>query len=417
MTRDCYGTLPDFSPYGYRIIEQLGLNCAGGRSTYKAIDNQTQKLVVIKQFQFNNFGSSWSGFKACEREIDVLRRLNHPGIPHYLDSWQTPTGFCMLQEYVHASPLASHRQFSPQDAKHLAISILKILIYLQNQNPPVFHRDIKPENILVDDEGRVTLVDFGFARIGDENRTASSVVVGTSGFMPPEQLLSRQLTTGSDVYSLGATLVCLLAGLKSASITDLIDETYCININLLPQSLTPNFKFWLKKMVAPKLSDRFPNAVTALRALQSGEVLVFTNNETRVSFYFKQIEPTLTRIICVAALVILGSLSFGVLGLVLNTSTPPNANGATGIPCIGFFCNVTQKVNQNALFTPIGSAINGLVTIVNVGFGLYYMGQGYVIARKINRDQKEWKQNAFSMGTSLGVLFILYFLSLALTKN
>jgi serine/threonine protein kinase len=61
--------------------------------------------------------------------------------------------------------------------------------------------------------------------------------------MPPEQLLSRQLTTGSDLYSLGATLVCLLAGLKSASITDLIDETYCININLLPQSLTLTLRF------------------------------------------------------------------------------------------------------------------------------------------------------------------------------
>lgn len=93
--------------------------------------------------------------------------------------------------------------------------------------------------------------------------------------------------------------------------------------------------------------------------------------------------------------------------------TPPNANGATGITCIGFFCNVAQKVNQNALFTPIGSAINGLVTIVNVGFGLYYMGQGYGLARKINRNQEEWKQDAFSMGTSLGFIVLTFVISLA----
>jgi len=65
------------------------------------------------------------------------------------------------------------------------------------------HRDIKPENVLVDrqEELKVYLVDFGFAHIGSGEVAASSVVKGTLGFMPPEQMFNRQLTEASDLYS------------------------------------------------------------------------------------------------------------------------------------------------------------------------------------------------------------------------
>ena len=78
--------LPDFSTLGYQVIRELGHNYIGGRITYLATNLRTQQPVVVKQFHFAKFSSDWSGFKAYEREIQVLQGLNHPGIPRYLDS-------------------------------------------------------------------------------------------------------------------------------------------------------------------------------------------------------------------------------------------------------------------------------------------------------------------------------------------
>ncbi len=188
----------------------------------------------------------------------------------YIDSlsaFEIATGFCMVQGYKDALSLAVTRDFTLPEVKQIAGAVLKILVYLQNCIPPVLHRDIKPENILLDNCGNVTLVDFGFARIGGNDLAASSVVMGTSGFMPPEQLLGRQLTEASDLYSLGATLICLLAGIKSANLGDFIDETYSINVKYLLPNLDSDFRWWLGKMVAPRVSDRFSTAAAAIAAL------------------------------------------------------------------------------------------------------------------------------------------------------
>jgi serine/threonine protein kinase len=77
---------PDFSKLGYQVIRELGHNYVGGRITYLATNLRIQQSVVVKQFHFAKFSSDWSGFKAYEREIQVLQGLNHPGIPRYLDS-------------------------------------------------------------------------------------------------------------------------------------------------------------------------------------------------------------------------------------------------------------------------------------------------------------------------------------------
>lgn len=97
---------PDFSPKGYHIIEELGHNHAGGRVTYLAstlASNHPEEKVVIKEFQFaKNAGNSWAEYDAYQREIEVLQGLNHPGIPRYLNSFETAQGFCLVQEYKNA---------------------------------------------------------------------------------------------------------------------------------------------------------------------------------------------------------------------------------------------------------------------------------------------------------------------------
>ncbi|MEG3986361.1 serine/threonine-protein kinase [Microcoleus sp. S28C3] len=264
---------PDFSNYGYQVTRELGHNRAGGRVTYLATEINTERSVVVKQFQFAQTGANWAQYQAYEKEIEILRALDNPNIPRYLDSFQTASGFCMVQEYKDANSLATSPQQTPQKTKQIAISVLEILKYLQNRVPPVIHRDLKPENILVDDRLNVSLVDFGFARIGGGEVAASSVVKGTLGFMPPEQMFNRQLTVASDLYSLGATLICLLIGINSTEIGSLMDDTGRINFkHRLPQ-LTPQFLDWLQKMVEPNFKHRYSSADAALNDLISLEVV------------------------------------------------------------------------------------------------------------------------------------------------
>ena len=275
---------PDFSEYGYQVETQLGQNQTGGRVTYQAIHLQSGQPVVIKQFQFLQ-ANNWAAYETYEREIQVLKQLNHPGIPRYLNDFETPTSLCLVTEYKNAPSLAVRRNFTPQQIKEIAIAVLEVLVCLQSACPPVIHRDIKPENILVDssDGIKIYLVDFGFAHISSEELAASSVVKGTLGFMPPEQMFNRQLTEASDLYSLGATLICLLTGTKSAEIGNLIDEANRINVKQLKLKLERQFRRWLEKMVSLSLKDRYPNAAEALKALEKIDVIDERSNSARLA--------------------------------------------------------------------------------------------------------------------------------------
>lgn len=259
---------PNFSSHGYQVIQELGLNREAGRITYLANVLNSEVQVVIKEFRFANSGADWSGFKAYQREIEVLQQLHHPRIPRYLDSFETPSGFCLVQEYKKAPSLAERYSFTLEQIQQIAISVLEILVYLQQRTPPVIHRDIKPENILVDEELNAYLVDFGFARIRDGELALSSVAGGTIGFMPPEEQFGRALTTASDLYSLGATLICLVTGTRSVGVGKLINDDYRFNFHSLFPKLPARFGQWLTKMVEPNLKFRYGDATLALTALQ-----------------------------------------------------------------------------------------------------------------------------------------------------
>ena len=260
----------DLSHQGYQIDRVLGQNVNGGRVTYLATDLEADRSVVIKQFQFATIGNRWSDYDTYQREVEILQQLEHPNIPKYLTSWETPNGFCLVQEYKSGLTLAdSGRDFSLETVKQIAIELLEILIYLQAQNPSIIHRDIKPENILIDDRDRVYLIDFGFARNAHTEQNASSTIKGTLGFMPPEQLFNRPLTKAADLYGVGVTLVCLLTGRKSMEISQLIDVNYRLDLRSHLGQLPPRFLDWLTQMTDPNPEQRYPDARTALTALQS----------------------------------------------------------------------------------------------------------------------------------------------------
>ncbi|WP_019507761.1 serine/threonine-protein kinase [Pleurocapsa sp. PCC 7319] len=260
---------PNLTNHGYEINTELGRNREGGRITWQGINLTNQQTVIVKQFCFATTDSSWSGYKAYEQEIQVLEKLNHPRIPRYLESIETEDGFCLIQEYKPASNLKNFRQLTLLEIKQIALELLDILIYLQQQNPPILHRDLKPENILLDQQLNVYLVDFGFASLGSREVSGSSVFQGTPGFMAPEQIIKP--TLASDIYSLGITIVCLLTNKDITEIRNLAskDDPYQLDLKSLLPKLDRQFRHWLSKMTYSKASKRFPDALTAKNALLS----------------------------------------------------------------------------------------------------------------------------------------------------
>lgn len=260
----------------YQVEQSLGKKA--GRQTLLARDLQTQELVVVKLLTFNH-EFEWDDLKLFEREAETLKSLNHPAIPRYLDYFEleSPTykGVALVQSYINAKSLDQHlkagRSFSETDVQQLGQSLLEILIYLHGQSPPVVHRDIKPSNILLGDRsgttvGQVYLVDFGSVQTLVAHEGSTITVVGTYGYMPPEQYGGRA-TPASDLYGLGATLICLATGRHPADLPQANLRIQFKSSATLNEAMTG----WLEWMTEPAIDRRLQSAQEALRVLQEGK--------------------------------------------------------------------------------------------------------------------------------------------------
>ncbi|MBF2021133.1 MAG: serine/threonine protein kinase [Hydrococcus sp. C42_A2020_068] len=276
----------------YEIQKQLGKKA--GRQTFLARDLQTQELVVIKLLTFGE-DFEWKHLELFEREAQTLRNLSHPAIPRYLNHFDVNLpnfkGFALVQTYIDAKSLEeqlnSGRTFNQEEVKELAKSLLEILIYLHGQNPPVIHRDIKPSNILLTNRsghsvGQVYLVDFGAVQTLAAREGATMTLVGTYGYMPPEQFGGR-VVPASDLYSLGATLIYLFTGTPPA---DLPQKDLRIEFEKFT-NLSPALRNWLRRMTEPSLERRFQSAeqaLQALEALESSQLVPLTPSEISQPF-------------------------------------------------------------------------------------------------------------------------------------
>ena len=231
----------------YQPIRELGRDEEAKTVTYLGKDNAIDRPIILKRFFLAK-----SDLQAYQSQIQTLRELNHPGIPPYLDCFQTPDGFCLVQEYKQAKYLAESNNFTPDEIKRIGISVLEILVYLQQQNTPVIHGNIKPENILIDEGLNVYLVDFGL----------TAMTTATSG------LPTSELTETTDIYGLGLALICLLTKTQSSEINTLIDNKNRINLQNLVSQISLRWIEWLEKMVAPSPKERYPKAAAALKSLK-----------------------------------------------------------------------------------------------------------------------------------------------------
>ena len=265
----------------YQVQSQLSKR--GSKETYLAKNLDTDELVVIKLLRFG-LDAVWEDFKLFEREAITLKNIDHPAIPNYLDYFELDLSDCkgfpkgyryayaLVQEYIAAPSLEATvtvgRTFSEVEIKEIAEAILEILQYLHQKQPAIIHRDIKPSNILLTDRsgnsvGQVYLIDFGTVKNVATSEGGTMTIVGTYGYMPPEQF-GGKTTPASDLYSLGATLIYLATGkhpteLPSKDGKIAFEESVRLNYSLVR---------WLDRMVEPSCDRRFKSATTALQALQ-----------------------------------------------------------------------------------------------------------------------------------------------------
>ena len=257
----------------YQCDRRLGKQA--GRQTLLARDLKTQQQVVVKLLSFSS-DFNWEDLKLFEREVETLKSLSHVAIPRYLDSFEIDTpnrkGFALVQTYIEAKSLQEYlsdgRTFSESEVKQLATALLDILAYLHQRQPPVIHRDIKPSNILLKNRsgnsvGEVYLVDFGAVQTLATQQGKTVTVVGTYGYMPPEQFGGRAVPA-SDLYSLGATLIALITKQHPA---DLPQQDLQLEFEQFTQ-LSPAFTNWLKWMTVPSLERRPASVQIAKEVLQ-----------------------------------------------------------------------------------------------------------------------------------------------------
>lgn len=259
----------------YQVEKQLGRQY--GRWTLLAHDLVNDDSVILKLIFIDDELRS-DDLKLFNREVETLRSINHPATPRYLGYFEIDLpkdgkALALVQSYIEGISIDKYldkgRTFTEKEAKRIAKSVLKILTYLHNHEPPIIHRDIKPSNILFSNQPgkprtQVCLVDFGSVKSIKMSNPASYTIVGTDGYMPPEQMGGRAVK-GSDLYSLGTTLVTLVTGIKSA---DLPRRRGMIYFETLDELSEP-FADWLSQMTQPDLHQRFDSAEEALAALRS----------------------------------------------------------------------------------------------------------------------------------------------------
>ncbi|MEH1784415.1 MAG: serine/threonine-protein kinase [Nostoc sp.] len=257
----------------YQIQRQLGNN--GIRQTWQALDLQASdgenSIVVVKLLAFGGT-VQWDDLKLFEREAQILKQLNHPRIPRYIDYFcidDRTLWFTLIQEYIPGESLkdklALGKRFSEKRARKIAVEVLNILTYLHELNPGVLHRDIKPSNLIWGEDNRIYLVDFGAVQDKAAREGVTFTVVGTYGYAPMEQFGGRAVPA-SDLYALGATLIHLLTG---TSPSDLPQQDLRLQFTDRV-NLSPNFVNWLQKLIEPAPEQRFTSANQAINALKSG---------------------------------------------------------------------------------------------------------------------------------------------------
>ncbi len=255
----------------YKIVAQIG---RGGMATvYRAIDTRLERDVAVK-FLDKTIGEFPNRLERFLSEAKAASSLNHPNIITVHEVGDYDGSYFIATEYIAGVTLREilgQRRLTVDEVIDITIQITSALEAAHTAG--IIHRDIKPENIMIRPDGLVKVLDFGIMKISEEfagkarsrrSETAPGTIIGTTDYMSPEQIRGVDVTTQTDIFSLGVVLFEMLSGsLPFAGETRsdvmsaiLLKEPLRIETGDIPDELLEIVGRALEK----ERSDRYPSA-------------------------------------------------------------------------------------------------------------------------------------------------------------
>jgi len=208
----------------YRVLDKLGEGGMG--EVYLADDERLHRRVALKVLP-TEFASDADRLERFEREVRAVSALNHPNILTLFDLGRAGGQYFMATEFIDGQTLRAHIQ------QHGRLPIAEAIAIAEQcaealtcaHGAGIVHRDIKPENVMIRRDGYVKLLDFGIATVvqssitttvttTNDALTSANVVMGTVGYLSPEQARGLPVDAGTDIFSLGVVLYEMLTGVR-----------------------------------------------------------------------------------------------------------------------------------------------------------------------------------------------------------
>ncbi len=196
----------------YELGHQIG--SGGMASVYLAYDTVLDREVAVKVLA-DRFAADQAFVERFRREASAAAGLNHPNIVAVYDRGEAEDTYYIVMEYLSGPDLKKViRDQGPLDPAVAVDNALQILSALTAAHAAgIIHRDIKPQNVMVGEDGRLRVADFGIARAdADQQMTEAGSVIGTAQYLSPEQAQGEETTAASDTYAVGIVLYEMLTG-------------------------------------------------------------------------------------------------------------------------------------------------------------------------------------------------------------
>jgi eukaryotic-like serine/threonine-protein kinase len=195
----------------YRVLSRLG--SGGMAEVYLAEDLLLGRQVAVKVLH-HHFAEDQEFVERFRREASSAAALSHPNIVAIFDRGEWNGTYYIAMEYVAGRSLKTivreQGPFDPATAIDVVVQILRAARFAHKRG--VIHRDLKPHNVILDEEGRARVTDFGIARAGASDMTLTGSIMGTAQYLSPEQAQGLAVSAPSDLYSIGVILFELLTG-------------------------------------------------------------------------------------------------------------------------------------------------------------------------------------------------------------
>ncbi|KAL4498649.1 hypothetical protein ABPG72_019767 [Tetrahymena utriculariae] len=194
----------------FQVLDRLGKGAFG--KVYKTKLLKTGQVYALKQMEKQQILKQGM-VKQIQTEVKVMYSLDHPNIIKLYNHFEEDAYIYLMIEYASGGQLwhklTKEGRFDENTVKRYMADIILAVEYLHSQNPPIIHRDIKPENLILDENGRVKLVDFGWSNFKNRQRMT---YCGTLDYLAPEMILELGHDEKLDIWSLGVLIFELITG-------------------------------------------------------------------------------------------------------------------------------------------------------------------------------------------------------------